>query len=95
MASSMADRVLEGLLSGFEDITKLKIYYSVSPYIQEVVESLSIKFKMEIDQLEGEAKVPKKSLNLVVMDRRMDLVSPLVSNFYYLNMISDIFKVDF
>ena len=29
------------------------------------------------------------------MDRRMDLVSPLVSNFYYLNMISDIFKVDF
>ena len=25
----------------------------------------------------------------------MDLVSPLVMNFYYLNMISDIFQVDY
>ncbi len=36
-----------------------------------------------------------KSLRVIIVDRKIDIVSPLVSNFYYLNMISDIFEVDF
>ena len=32
---------------------------------------------------------------MLLVDRKIDIVSPLVSNFYYLNMISDIFRIDF
>jgi hypothetical protein len=44
---------------------------------------------------EGQKKTSSKPLNLLIIDRRIDLVSPLVRNFYYLNMISDIFAIDF
>lgn len=32
---------------------------------------------------------------MLLVDRKIDIVSPLVNNFYYLNMISDIFRIDF
>jgi len=32
---------------------------------------------------------------LLLVDRRMDLISPLVRNFYYSTLISDIYQVDY
>ena len=44
---------------------------------------------------ESPEKKEGRTLRIVVFDRKMDPISPLVSNFYYLNMISDIFRADF
>jgi hypothetical protein len=31
----------------------------------------------------------------VLVERTLDLISPLVRNYYYITMVSDIFEVDF
>ena len=43
--SEMSDRLLEAVISGYEDISRIKIFYSNNPYIQELIKLFSIRFK--------------------------------------------------
>lgn len=36
-----------------------------------------------------------KVVHLLLVDRKIDLISPIVRNFYYFTMISELFNVDY
>ena len=37
----------------------------------------------------------QKTINLLLVDRKIDFISPLVRNFYYFSIISQLFHVDY
>lgn len=50
--STMADRILESIISGFEDPSKLILYHSSNHYIQDIVKELTSKYQEYKVQLE-------------------------------------------
>ena len=95
--AAMASRLLEAIVCGFHDHGRLVFYFSNQPYLQETIKDLTMKYQSfrESHPLSIAQKTDPKTLRVLVVDRRIDLVSPLVRNFYYLNMISDVFRTDF
>lgn len=85
---------MEAILGGFKNTRKLVLYHSCDHFIQDTVKELTGEFKQHLKTL-TESDSQGSSLKVVLVDRTMDLVSPLVSNFYYLNLISDIFRINY
>ena len=56
-------------------------------------EHISFQSNKDANQLEEESD--QKIVNLLLADRKIDLVSPIVRNFFYFTMISEVFNVDY
>ena len=43
--SELSERLLEAIISGYDDVSRVKIFYSNNPYIQELIKLFSVRFK--------------------------------------------------